>query len=46
MDIEIKENILLTKNDYIIEEMLKKFEVNFTKIKKKYFPEIGAFHND
>ena len=46
MEIEIKENILLTKNDYIIEELLKNFEVKCTKVEKKFFPEIGAFHND
>jgi len=45
-EIEINENILTTKNDYIIEELLKNFEVIFIKIEKKFFPEIGAFHND
>ena len=44
MEIEINENILLTKNDYIIEELLKNFEVIFIKVEKKFFPEIGAFH--
>ena len=46
VEIEINENILLTKNDYIIEEMLKNFEVKLTEVNKKFFPEIGAFHND
>ena len=46
MEIEINENILLTKNDCIIEELLKNFEVIFIKVKKKFFPEFGAFHND
>ncbi len=46
MEIEINENILLTKNDYIIEELLKNFEVCFTEVEKKFFPEMGAFHND
>ena len=46
MEIEINENILLTKDDYIIEELLKNFEVFFVKVQKKFFPEIGAFHND
>ena len=46
MEIEINENILLTKYDYIIEELLKNFEVIFIKVEKKFFPEIGAFHND
>ena len=44
MEIEINENILLTKNDYTVEELLKNFEVIFTKVEKKFFPEIGAFH--
>ena len=46
MEIEINENILLTKNDYTIEELLKNFEVIYIKVKKKFFPEFGAFHND
>ena len=46
VEIEIKENILLTKNDYIIAELLKNFEVICKKVEKKFFPEIGAFHND
>ena len=46
VEIAINENILLTKNDYIIEELLENFEVVFIKVEKKFFPEIGAFHND
>ena len=46
MEIEIKKNILLTKSNYIIEELLKNFEVIFIKVEKKFFPENGAFHND
>ena len=46
VEIEINENILLTQNDYIIEEMLKNFEVVLKKVKRKFFPEIGAFHHD
>ena len=46
VEIEINENVLLTKNDYIIENLLKNFEIICTKVKKKFFPEIGAFHND
>ena len=46
MEIEINEKILLTKNDYTIEELLNNFEVVFVKVEKKFFPEIGAFHND
>ena len=46
VEIEINENNLLTKSDYIIETLLKNFEVNFIKVEKKFFPEIGAFHYD
>ena len=46
VEIEINENMLLTKSDYIIEEMLKNFEVVLKKVKRKFFPEIGAFHHD
>ena len=45
VEIQINNDILLTKNDYIIEELLKNFEVICTKVEKKFFPEIGAFHN-
>ena len=46
VEIEMNENILLTKSDYIIEEMLKNFEVSLIKVQKKFFPEIGAFHHE
>ena len=46
MEIEINENILFTKSDYIIEELLKNFDVVFSKVEKKFFPEIGAFHHE
>ena len=46
VDIEINENILFTKSDYIIEELLKNFDVVISKVEKKFFPEIGAFHHD
>ena len=46
VDIEINENILFTKSDYIIEELLKNFDVVFLKVKKQFFPEIGAFHHE
>ena len=46
MEIEIHKNILITKSNYIIEELLKNFEVTFIKVEKKFFPENGAFHND
>ena len=46
VEIEINENILFTKSDYIIEELLKNFDVNFSKVEKKFFPELGAFHHE
>ena len=46
VEIEINENILFTKGDYIIEELLKNFEVNLIKVEKKFSPEIGAFHHE
>ena len=46
VEIQIYENIIFTKYDYLIEEMLKNFEVNFMKVKKKFFPEKGAFHHE
>ena len=46
VEIEINENILFTKSDYIIDELLKNFDVVFSKVEKKFFPEIGAFHHE
>ena len=46
VEIEINENILLTKSDYIIEKLLKNFEVIFLKVEKKFFPETGAYHHE
>ena len=46
VEIEIKENSLLTKSDYIIEEMLNNFNVFFIKVKKRFSPENGAFHHE
>ena len=42
VEVEIQENILLTKRDYVIEKMLKNFNVDILDIQKKFFPEIGA----
>jgi len=44
VEVEIEEDILLTKNDYVIENMLKNFNVDIVNIQKKFFPERGA-HN-
>ena len=44
VEVEIDEDILLTKGDYVIENMLKNFNVDLVNIQKKFFPERGA-HN-
>ena len=46
VEVEIQENILLTKSDYVIENMLKKFNVDIVNTKKKFFPEIGAHNHE
>ena len=46
VEVEIKEDILLTKNDYIIENMLKNFNVYLVNTQKKFFPERGAHSHD
>ena len=45
-EVEILKNIILTKNDYIIEDLLKNFDVGFLKIERKFFPESGAFNHE
>ena len=42
VEVEIKEDILLTKDDYVIENMLKNFNVDIVNTQKKFFPERGA----
>ena len=39
-EVEIEGDILLTKGDYIIENMLKNFKVDIVNTQKKFFPEI------
>ena len=46
LEVEIEENILLTKSDYVIENMLKNFDVEVINIKKKFFPERGAHSHE
>ena len=46
VEVEIQENILLTKSDYIIENMLKNFNIDFVDTNKKFFPEIGAHNHE
>ena len=46
VEVEIFKDKLFTKNDHIIAELLKNFNVEFFKIEKKFFPENGAFNHD
>ena len=46
VEVEIYKDILITKSDYLIEELLKNFDVNLSNIKKKFFPETGAFNHE
>ena len=46
VEVEIEEDILLTKSDYVIENMLHNFKVDLKNTKKKFFPEIGAHNHD
>ena len=46
VEVEIEEDILLTKNDYVIENMLKNFNVDIVNTKKKFFPERGAHSHE
>ena len=46
VEVEIQEHILLTKSDYIIENMLKNFNVDIINTQKKFFPERGAHSHE
>ena len=46
VDVEIEGDILLTKSDYIIENMLKNFNVDILNTQKKFFPERGAHSHE
>ena len=46
VEVEIKEDILLTKGDYLVENMLKNFNVDIVSTKKKFFPERGAHSHE
>ena len=46
VEVEIEEDILLTKSDYVIENMLKNFNVDVVNIQKKFFPERGAHSHE
>ena len=46
MEVEIEEDILLTKSDYVIENMLKNFNVDIVNIQKKFFPQRRAHSHE
>ena len=46
VEVEIEEGILLTKSDYVIENMLKNFNVDIVNTQKKFFPERGAHSHE
>ena len=46
VDVEIEGDILLTKSDYVIENMLKNFNVDIVDTQKKFFPERGAHNHE
>jgi len=46
VEVEIEEDNLLTKGDYVIENMLKNFNVDIVKTQKKFFPERGAHNHE
>ena len=46
VEVEIEEEILLTKGDYVIENMLKNFNVDIVNTQKKFFPERGAHSHE
>jgi len=46
VEVEIKEDILLTKSDHVIVNMLKNFNVDIVNTQKKFFPERGAHNHE
>ena len=46
VEVEIEEDIILTKDDYVIENMLKNFNVDLVNTQKKFFPERGAHSHE
>ena len=46
VEVEIDEDILLTKSDYVIEDMLKNFNVEVANTIKKFSPETGAHNHE
>ena len=46
VEVEIEEEILLTKSDYVIENMLQNFNIDILDTQKKFFPEKGAHNHE
>ena len=46
VEVEIEEDILLTKSDYVIVNMLRNFNVDIVNTQKKFFPERGAHSHE
>ena len=46
VEVEIEEDIILTKSDYVIEKMLKNFNVDTVNTQKKFSPERGAHSHE
>ena len=46
VELEIVEDILLTKSDYVIENMLKNFNVDIVNTQKKFCPDTGAHSHE
>jgi len=46
VEVEIEKDFLLTKGDYVIENMLKNFNVDIVNTQKKFFPERGAHSHE
>ena len=46
VEVDIKEDILLTKSDHVIVNMLKNFNVDILNTQKKFFPERGAHNHE
>jgi len=46
VEVEIEKDILMTKSDYVIENMLSNFDVDVKNTKKKFFPETGAHNHE
>ena len=45
-EVKICKNFLLTKSDYVIEDMLSNFNVDIIRTEEKFFPETGAHNHE